>query len=141
MTARGGERCSRSPTAPSVPRVEHWDVVVVGAGPAGAAAALGALRSGARVLVLDRADFPRDKVCGDAVAPEALDVLTGLGVDCAAGTDRYPPVPRLSPRPPLSPTAGGATARPADRIPRAEPRARLLAAARRPGAQIPPLAR
>ena len=35
------------------------------------------------MLVLDRSDFPRDKVCGDGIAPEALDVLTGLGVDTA----------------------------------------------------------
>jgi len=59
-----------------------WDLVVVGAGPAGSAAALGALRArpGARVLLLDRADFPRDKSCGDGVAPHALDELARLGV-------------------------------------------------------------
>ena len=66
----------------------RWDVVVVGAGPAGAAAALAARRArpDASVLLLDRADFPRDKVCGDAVAPHALDVLRDLGVpDLLAG--------------------------------------------------------
>ncbi len=63
-------------------RVSRWDLVVVGAGPAGSAAALGALRArpGARVLLLDRADFPRDKSCGDGVAPHALDELARLGV-------------------------------------------------------------
>lgn len=57
------------------------DVAVVGAGPAGAAAALSALRTrpGARVLLLDRADFPRDKSCGDGIAPHALDELARLG--------------------------------------------------------------
>ncbi|MCW2532145.1 MAG: Geranylgeranyl reductase, partial [Blastococcus sp.] len=57
--------------------MEHWDVVVVGGGPAGAACAAAARRADptARVLVLDRAGFPRDKVCGDGIAPEALDVL------------------------------------------------------------------
>ena len=60
---------------------EAWDLVVVGAGPAGAAAALGALRAdpGLRVLLLDRADFPRDKSCGDGIAPHVLDVLAGVG--------------------------------------------------------------
>ena len=59
-----------------------WDLAVVGAGPAGSAAALGALRArpGARVLLLDRAAFPRDKSCGDGVAPHALDELARLGV-------------------------------------------------------------
>lgn len=59
-----------------------WDVVVVGAGPAGATAALAARRErpDARVLLLDRADFPRDKACGDGVAAHVLDVLGGLGV-------------------------------------------------------------
>ena len=58
-----------------------YDVAVVGAGPAGAAAALSALRSraGARVLLLDRSDFPRDKACGDGIAPHALDELARLG--------------------------------------------------------------
>ena len=57
-------------------------MVVVGAGPAGAATALGALRAdpGLRVLLLDRTDFPRDKACGDGVAPHVLDVLAGVGV-------------------------------------------------------------
>lgn len=59
-----------------------WDLAVVGAGPAGSAAALAALRArpGARVLLLDRAAFPRDKVCGDGVAPHVLDVLDDLDV-------------------------------------------------------------
>ncbi len=59
-----------------------WDLVVVGAGPAGAATALGALRadSGLRVLLLDRATFPRDKACGDGIAAQALDLLATVGV-------------------------------------------------------------
>jgi menaquinone-9 beta-reductase len=65
---------------------DTWDLVVVGAGPAGASAALGALRSrpGLRVLLLDRAGFPRDKCCGDGIAPHVFDVLRGVGVDDAA---------------------------------------------------------
>ena len=60
---------------------EHWDLVVVGAGPAGAATALGALAEdpGLRVLLLDRSDFPRDKSCGDGIAPHVLDALRPVG--------------------------------------------------------------
>ncbi|MGY0236296.1 geranylgeranyl reductase family protein [Longispora urticae] len=73
--------------------MECFDVAVVGAGPAGSAAALAARRGGADVVLLDRSDFPRDKPCGDGIAPEVLDVLAALGVgDAAAG---YPPVPAL----------------------------------------------
>jgi geranylgeranyl reductase family protein len=58
-----------------------WDLVVVGGGPAGAAAALGALSAAPtlRVLVVDREDFPRDKCCGDGIAPHVIEVLRGLG--------------------------------------------------------------
>lgn len=61
---------------------EDFDLIVVGAGPAGSAAALGALRArpNARVLVLDRAPLGRDKVCGDGIGPEAVGELQGLGL-------------------------------------------------------------
>ncbi|KRF37216.1 NAD(P)/FAD-dependent oxidoreductase [Nocardioides sp. Soil805] len=60
---------------------EAWDLVVVGAGPAGAATAVGALAEhpAMRVLMLDRSDFPRDKSCGDGIAPQALDALATVG--------------------------------------------------------------
>jgi len=57
-----------------------WDVIVVGAGPAGAAAAITAGRAGRSVLLIDRATFPRAKVCGGCLNPAALLVLDGLGV-------------------------------------------------------------
>jgi geranylgeranyl reductase family protein len=57
------------------------DVAVVGAGPAGAAAAAVAARSGLRVLLLDRARFPRDKCCGDGLTTGALRRLEALGLD------------------------------------------------------------
>ena len=61
---------------------DSWDLVIVGAGPAGSAAALGALTAQPRlrVLLLDRADFPRDKSCGDGIAPHVLDILAEVGV-------------------------------------------------------------
>lgn len=62
--------------------LEAFDVIVVGAGPGGSAAAFGALRArhSARVLILDRAPLGRDKVCGDAVGPDAVAELTDLGL-------------------------------------------------------------
>ncbi len=57
------------------------DVTVVGAGPAGIAAALTAARAGLDVLVIDRATFPRDKTCGDGLTALALGELEHLGID------------------------------------------------------------
>jgi menaquinone-9 beta-reductase len=118
--------------------MEHWDVVVVGGGPAGAAAALAVRRAdpGARVLVLDRADFPRDKVCGDGIAPEALDVLAGLGLDPDALTDGYASVPRLRLRSPGGTTVERTMHRPASVVPRAVLDDRLLTAALASGAEF-----
>jgi flavin-dependent dehydrogenase len=57
------------------------DVVIVGAGPAGAVAAIVLARAGARVCVVERAAFPRDKLCGDTVNPGTLTRLARLGLD------------------------------------------------------------
>ena len=59
------------------------DVLIVGAGPAGSIAALTLARAGATVRVIDRARFPRDKLCGDTVNPGSLALLdrVGLGTD------------------------------------------------------------
>jgi menaquinone-9 beta-reductase len=56
------------------------DVVVVGAGPAGSAAAAWAARAGRDVLVIDSAQFPRDKACGDGLTPRAVAELELLGL-------------------------------------------------------------
>jgi len=59
--------------------VSRWDAVVAGAGPAGSVTALLLARSGARVLLLDRARFPRDKPCSEYLTPETTRVLERLG--------------------------------------------------------------
>ncbi|WP_214401131.1 NAD(P)/FAD-dependent oxidoreductase [Pseudonocardia lacus] len=112
-----------------------WDLVVVGAGPAGAAAALGALheRPGLRVALLDRAGFPRDKACGDGIAPQVLDRLAGVGV--TGLLDDRVPVARLRL------TRGGrdvdrAMVRASYVVPRRVFDARLVEAARDAGATL-----
>ena len=70
---RGAHRVSRG-----------WDVAVVGAGPAGSATALLLARAGARVLLLDRAHFPREKPCSEYLSPESTRVLERLGQDVLA---------------------------------------------------------
>jgi flavin-dependent dehydrogenase len=55
-----------------------YDLIVIGGGPAGAAAAITAARRGVRVLLLERGRFPRHKVCGEFVSAESLGLLSSL---------------------------------------------------------------
>ena len=62
-------------------RVLETDVLIVGAGPAGTAAAITLARAGRRVTIVDKAKFPRDKCCGDGLTTGALRILHDLGLD------------------------------------------------------------
>lgn len=112
------------------------DVLIAGAGPAGAIAAVVLARTGARVLVVDRARFPRPKLCGDTLNPGALALLAhlGLGDPAAPGLPLAgmivtgPAGARI-----VGDYGGGVTGR---AIPRADFDAALVAEAVRAGAQV-----
>lgn len=73
-----------------------WDVVVVGAGPAGSIAARQiAVNSKTRVLLLDHATFPRDKVCGGCLSNGAVQVLNQIGLASVLQRTSAPPLRRL----------------------------------------------
>lgn len=57
---------------------EHFDVAVIGGGPAGCAAAITAARRGQAVVLLERGRYPRHKVCGEFVSAESLELLRAL---------------------------------------------------------------
>lgn len=115
---------------------EVFDLIVVGAGPGGSAAALGALRARptARVLILDRAPLGRDKVCGDAVGPDAVTELAELGL-----TDLLRPEERVS-RFRLAAASGadmvGLAPAPGYVVPRAKFDFRLVTAAAAAGCRV-----
>lgn len=111
-----------------------YDLVVAGAGPAGAAAAIAARRAGADVLLLDRAGFPRDKPCGDGIAAEAVAVLESLGV--TGVTDGYPAIDRLRLVGPDGAAVARQLPRPAHTVPRLVFDERLVRAAVAAGAEL-----
>ena len=59
---------------------QRYDLVIAGGGPAGAAAGWQAAQTGARVLILDKAQFPRDKPCGDGLTPRAVSFIQKMGL-------------------------------------------------------------
>ncbi|OAA26460.1 geranylgeranyl reductase family protein [Frankia sp. EI5c] len=74
-TERDGARTDDRPDA---------DVIVVGAGPGGSAAAYHLARTGLDVLLLEKSTFPREKVCGDGLTPRAVRSLVEMGIDTSA---------------------------------------------------------
>ena len=69
-----------APPAPNQPPADEADVIVVGAGPAGATTAFYLAQSGLDVLLLEKSRFPREKVCGDGLTPRAVKALVGMGI-------------------------------------------------------------
>ena len=96
---RGAHRVSRT-----------WDVIVVGAGPAGSATALLLARAGVHVLLLDRARFPREKPCSEYLSPESTRVLERLGPDVLAAVAAAAPA-RLTGMKVVAPSGRGVVGR------------------------------
>ena len=59
---------------------ESYDIVIVGAGPAGASAAIRLANAGRRVLLVEKEKFPRAKLCGEFISPECLEHFRELEV-------------------------------------------------------------
>src|SRR5918993_1653046 len=69
----------------------NYDVIVVGAGPAGSVLGWELARSGVSVLLLEASTFPREKVCGDYIEPRGLRVLEAMG--CLKQLNQHSPLP------------------------------------------------
>lgn len=87
--------------------VTRFDVIVVGAGPAGSATAIRLTRRGLRTLLLDARAFPRSKPCGDAVSPGATPLLRELGVEDAVRARSHGAVDEWAIRSPAGRWFGG----------------------------------
>ncbi len=74
---------------------ETFDVIIAGGGPAGAACASFCAKSRLRVLVLERENFPREKVCGDCLNPNCWPVLDRLGLREAVMNLTHSPLDRV----------------------------------------------
>ena len=59
---------------------KHYDIIIVGGGPAGTSAALYAHKMGLKTIILDKNTFPRDKICGDALSGKSVKYMRELGV-------------------------------------------------------------
>lgn len=89
MSARTSK--AKPPRSRSTKSPKIYDVIVVGAGPAGSVLGWELARQGVSVLLLDASKFPREKVCGDYVEPRGLRVLDSMG--CLEQLERGSPLP------------------------------------------------
>ncbi|MEO6986167.1 MAG: FAD-dependent oxidoreductase [Paralcaligenes sp.] len=71
---------------------DQYDVLVIGAGPAGSSTAILLARKGWRVALIEKADFPRRKVCGECIAASNMPLLDALGIGQAARDLAGPPL-------------------------------------------------
>src|SRR6195952_303275 len=76
----GVTRLVAPPSVPSTVVTQRYDLAIVGGGPAGGAAAWPASQNGGRVEGLDKAEFPRDKPCGDGLTARAVSYLQKMGL-------------------------------------------------------------
>ena len=81
MTQSASLRCAKPPRCWQPLAVNQRDLVIIGGGPAGAAAAIVAARAGTRVTLFEKGPHGRDKVCGDGLTPRAVAALETLGID------------------------------------------------------------
>lgn len=76
-------------------RQHPWDVVVIGAGPAGGLAATLLARQGLRILLIERKKFPRDKVCGGCLSPDGVALLKQLSLNTVLTNSYAVPIEQL----------------------------------------------
>jgi len=81
LTDSKGKRLIESRKANSLSSSDQlWDVTIVGAGPAGSTAAIHLASLGHRILLIDKEDFPRDKICGDGLIADSINALKRIGL-------------------------------------------------------------
>ncbi|MES2689444.1 MAG: FAD-binding protein, partial [Bacteroidota bacterium] len=76
--------------------VQHFDVIILGAGPAGSTCTIALQHSGLKVALLEKETFPRDKICGDAVSSVTKRVLRQIDPELEKKLLEYPAKTNIS---------------------------------------------